>query len=115
MRISDWSSDVCSSDLGSGSSIGNRHSDSFYSVPHSRGTKRIAHPKGVSNGRFVQPQTRLILSARNVRPAYHTSKFGDHGDARRGAAIFPYRKISPLSASRKRGRATWRESVCQYV
>src|SRR3546814_680909 len=100
MRISDWSSDVCSSDLGSGSSIGNRHSDSFYSVPHSRGTKRIAPPKGVSNGRFVQPQTRLILSARNVRPAYHTSKFGDHGDARRGAAIFPYRKICPLSASR---------------
>src|SRR3546814_7829014 len=41
---------------GSGSSIGNRHSDSFYSVPHSRGTKRIAPPKGVSNGRFVQPQ-----------------------------------------------------------
>src|SRR3546814_20973987 len=52
---------------GSGSSIGNRHSDSFYSVPHSRGTKRIAPPKGVRNGRFVQPQPRLILSARNVR------------------------------------------------
>src|SRR3546814_1432404 len=88
MRISDWSSDVCSSDLGTGHGGG-----SFLSVHE--GPQRIA----TFGGGDEPLQPGMILSN---EPGYY--KTGEYGI-----------RIENLVLVEKIGRASCRESVCQYV
>src|SRR3546814_18250996 len=95
MRISDWSSDVCSSDLRDGHSPrlhdaaddgeGGRHQAGFtYADDHSRDEQLTKRP-GEAAGH------------RRQRPHRYTP---ENNGARRIAEL---------------GRASWRERVCQYV
>src|SRR3546814_12420228 len=96
MRISDWSSDVCSSDLQRAIDIGHRHQ--FGSIV------------GLDRTTIEDAETGALVEARQQVPA----DFGMHlGDLRRGrraaGADCPDRLVGEI------GRATCRERVCQYV
>src|SRR3546814_4459691 len=87
MRISDWSSDVCSSDLDDGDASLAQFADQF---PH------VAAQFDVDpGGRFVQEEHARFVGER----------LGDHHAALHAAGQFQYQI----------GRASCRERVCQYV
>src|SRR3546814_12477099 len=86
MRISDWSSDVCSSDLGK--------------------LEETPHPAD---------EIRHLFGAERIVEAQHRPGMGDLGQGRgRRRAQSLRRRIRPHQL-RKIGRASCRERVCQYV
>src|SRR3546814_13634326 len=118
MRISDWSSDVCSSDLGPGVSVGDRVE-----------IRSFCHLEGAEVGDDVVLGlfARLRPGARIGRAA-HVGNFveiknaelgegakANHltylGDATVGAAA----NVGAGTITCKIGRASCRERVCQYV
>src|SRR3546814_4356582 len=100
MRISDWSSDVCSSDLLPGDVLRRHvagHEDHLRQRPLARGP--VAHALVAAHEtlerEFVEHAAYLGMAAR---------RFADLGDCR-------FRGV----ARQKIGRASCRERVCQYV
>src|SRR3546814_15295092 len=99
MRISDWSSDVCSSDLAETQSQVRRVALLDFSAPSTPVAQPTAPIDAVSNGMLL-----------------------DFRDMRRSEAAAPsvntFSAISPASygiVRAKIGRASCRERVCQYV
>src|SRR3546814_20098498 len=92
MRISDWSSDVCSSVLHRGRPAGDRGGD----APHHR-ARRTADPRGV-DARAIDRA--LDEAGRNLQ-----GRVGRRASRRRGTE----RLQSEI------GRSPCRERVCQYV
>src|SRR3546814_5726376 len=97
MRISDWSSDVCSSDLGK-----------------------------VEAGKRLEHRDAERLRTGRQRPADGADRIEPRHDARRGDGTFRNRDdmvgLRPVEAEQQFllrlaeiGRASWRERVCQYV
>src|SRR3546814_20913477 len=101
MRISDWSSDVCSSDLG-----------------------KIVIGEHGAGGKFRQKSERFTLHCRDH--AVPTSDWASFARfcrhrimplqrVRDGAANLGDISKVVLASASKIGRASWRERVCQYV
>src|SRR3546814_8077815 len=114
MRISDWSSDVCSSDL---------HS---YAVAQKIGVKTIICPPaaGVASafGLLVAPARADRSRTVRVRPASDSlqtleSAYADLEQQARDSLEPLSQTFSPIALSRQAeiGRSSCRESVCQYV
>src|SRR3546814_11102771 len=105
MRISDWSSDVCSSDLLYVLSVGcsNRQTFSHLSPCHDTLTLMIHSLDGncaISTAWIIPPAGRRVVSSRSRIGSYcHSSLCG----------------IVIYSLLPKIGRAACRERVCQYV
>src|SRR3546814_20128350 len=97
MRISDWSSDVCSSDLGARSS--GRHLVDFLDDPHDRIRIRVA--EGSIQPLVVQPSERRLVQL----PGIHDAVAGQPLDD-------PPPEADLLAEI---GRASCRERVCPYV
>src|SRR3546814_20043576 len=98
MRISDWSSDVCSSDL-----------DDRFGIDQRR--ERVILPERIDLGHIGDVERRL-LEAHEIGQDLHPVKQGIYipMDVPFGGAL----RASP-DHRRKIGRASGRESVCQYV
>src|SRR3546814_16989228 len=97
MRISDWSSDVCSSDLGEEDGFlhgGVAAADHHHVAP--------AIKEAVAGGAGADAEALEFLLALEAKPA----RLGAGGDDHRIRRIF---------VAAKNGRASCRESVCQYV
>src|SRR3546814_3046781 len=86
MRISDWSSDVCSSDLGT---VVGRDDHGYLLVRTRLGVLTLAVPRPLPVG------TEVVLQVRSIGPQVILN-------------------LLPLNAT-KIGRASCRERVCQYV
>src|SRR3546814_15903396 len=104
MRISDWSSDVCSSDLKLGETRIN-----------AKGRKILALPSQAPNFHWTR---NLIASADGsllyvaVGSASNIAEYGLDKEENRANIL----EVNPKTGSyRKIGRASCRESVCQYV
>src|SRR3546814_19082305 len=104
MRISDWSSDVCSSDLaearGEPEAVAVEPVDRGVEVGHAeqrgdRPENLLLPERGV--GRHVEEQGRRVGGVRSI----------DGAAAGRGA--------QPLRLDGKLGRAAWRDSDCEYL
>src|SRR3546814_14279905 len=117
MRISDWSSDVCSSDLtvrrlARGlAALGVRPGDRVVLVSENR-------PE------WAMADLAIMAAGAVTVPAYTTNTVDDHlyilDHAGAVAAIVSTgklaRRVIPAARSAEEiGRASWRESVCQYV
>src|SRR3546814_19403720 len=98
MRISDWSSDVCSSDLA--------QADEFL-VADGRASDDVRHPPGKTNTIGEQGRTAIEAIA-----------LPDHrvdGEARPIKLIFKAISNAGAVFEPKIGRASCRERVCPYV
>src|SRR3546814_20438192 len=103
MRISDWSSDVCSSDLG-------RSSPQYW---HSKESRRNTL-KRVKAGR----RSRLTYCFSEITLGSFISKLGERTTVSYSDTLFTRSRKTALMAScqdHKIGRASCRERVCQYV
>src|SRR3546814_13686764 len=111
MRISDWSSDVCSSDLIGGGTI----ADALESNAGKHEGYRRAHAKGVcftgyfdaSGGAGALSRTPLLRSGRHAAIG-RFSTGGGQPFATDGRNVFRAMALQQI------GRAPCRESVCQY-
>src|SRR3546814_8473561 len=95
MRISDWSSDVCSSDLAIGDGVDRHQADA--------GQER--------NARAHQQLSRGVDLEALPRSGQHRG-FGQRGGE---SGIGRIRYVENLDALCEIGRASCRERVCQYV
>src|SRR3546814_16979587 len=114
MRISDWSSDVCSSDLGASPSATPATRSSRRSSPAASGAL-----SGLVDG---EPGSGLVVPAphRTGGVAHHEGARGDvTGDHGAGAheGVLPDGDAHQHDAAdaEEIGRASWRERVCPYV
>src|SRR3546814_18330439 len=101
MRISDWSSDVCSSDLAELSSIKMR---SFFSSASARGVPVTLVLSRKSFDSLAEVERRFLRDTA-VRNDFRLAL----GEAERG------RFGNPRIADLEIGRASCRERVCEYV
>src|SRR3546814_14660260 len=109
MRISDWSSDVCSSDLGS------------LTVDRNIDRRRAIRAKAV--GRFrKRAQIDVIFLEKASIAEYDCLVVDDADDAFAHGLVDPrwlYERepaiLSRLADRRQIGRASWRARMCQYV
>src|SRR3546814_10884103 len=105
MRISDWSSDVCSSDLASGLTKAMRRGDDGRFYWH-------WDPRTVSP-EFLNPpsesQTIEAAAARITTPVVMVR--AEYSDIVSDESVALFRKLTPQQI----GRASCRERVCQYV
>src|SRR3546814_4121498 len=77
MRISDWSSDVCSSDLGRGPRLAPCRRADLKGVGHSlacNGTQSPLHLPVLASHRAVQPYSRCSILGSFARSEEHTSE-----------------------------------------
>src|SRR3546814_9158832 len=98
MRISDWSSDVCSSDL-AGGGLGRAHA----LLLASRGAKIVVNDLGGATdgtGESISAAQKVVEDIEAI---------GGEAVAN-GASVTDYRAVEA-----KIGRASCRERVCQYV
>src|SRR3546814_11997542 len=106
MRISDWSSDVCSSDLG-------YLVEAAELEPRAHQLQRLLHPRLDDAD---QKGARDLLRVRGVVFAdlRHVDQLALVG--RRGDAV-AVKRLHALGVNERRqvGRASWWERVCQYV
>src|SRR3546814_18923087 len=107
MRISDWSSDVCSSDLGKVEKVALHRRRRAHLARHRRLDRRLAH--------VVAEDVRLLGLLRRPRQgpgaAVEDAAFLVEGRAHRMA--IGGSKAGDIVI--EIGRASWRERVCQYV
>src|SRR3546814_11883805 len=120
MRISDWSSDVCSSDLNNG--VSDRvilyngliaQSDGMAMLNVVKGREEYSSMAGIVHPSAVGEVTESI----NVKTRTIDSLVAEHGLR---PALFKVDVAGPegmvfAGAERKIGRASCRERVCQYV
>src|SRR3546814_8243101 len=97
MRISDWSSDVCSSDLAKGARMGGRAR---------RGDVRRAGAEPVTRSKAWSPSPRT--RQQKIHPAKITKKGPDK-------SLGTFRRNKNKPRSQQIGRASSRERECQYV
>src|SRR3546814_19992169 len=102
MRISDWSSDVCSSDLPNGVPV-----PYYYTNPTMIG---FTGGGGSTYGGGAEPFIMPVVGDWSPPPAYSQSYY----DKSREKASPGYYSVYP-DTFRKIGRASCRERVCQYV
>src|SRR3546814_19671811 len=103
MRISDWSSDVCSSDLWADNAAVQDRETGQVRLPRRAGAG--AEPTGPADGRALQIQGQAA---------------GPSADRQREAGAPEGRPVAQhhrrrAAGSAEIGRASCRESVCQYV
>src|SRR3546814_3646709 len=119
MRISDWSSDVCSSDLGAAERQG-RELDELYA--------RIVEADAADHLLLVIRDEKALLARGRVAPIGHAGRLlGEPGQAealqeatlgveREHVGFAEERTLVHLRVDEtETGRASCRESVCQYV
>src|SRR3546814_14791776 len=121
MRIRDWSSDVCSSDLASNSSVLavvpptwviefsslDRATARWQSESHSVPLLRLNLPSSAQNERY------LLSSLQAIRPAFAQMHLGQPIPI---PLLIPKdQQGQPLPRPKEIGRASCRERVCQYV
>src|SRR3546814_16852359 len=107
MRISDWSSDVCSSDLTAASAFNAAETS----------TERAAGPK-LSNSKFMAGLARLRRRQKGYRspsqPLRLAPSSGDQAALRQGRTPGELTNYPPF-AYQQIGRASGRERFCLYV
>src|SRR3546814_14821797 len=116
MRISDWSSDVCSSDLFAGQEYSDARARAIFSASNTgQWDMPIAiELPGLGNGYRLGAGVRVTSGAAAGRQLYCTASAGDilFCDGRAEANLVRFGGVQPGD---KNGRATCRERVCQYV
>src|SRR3546814_16200423 len=103
MRISDWSSDVCSSDLDRVDGFVELHAAASFARPY--------HLAG-QPGLFRQCDLQPLAGVDRDRRRQHHAVIGDVADAPQARVALAFDAGEPID---ELGKASWRERVCQYV
>src|SRR3546814_16072777 len=112
MRISDWSSDVCSSDLGRYAAEADGDDPSLFR-PHANGDQGIGI---ILRGRAQPPKVNECAAVQDgaARPVL-MRKQGGSGDGRNALVRLDGGNSALVSPIQEIGSASCRERVCQYV
>src|SRR3546814_10083017 len=110
MRIMDWSSDVCSSDLSLAARVDHRFEMAVDHVLHSRGRVILC---GMGKSGIISHKIAATLMSTGTPSFYMHPGEAYHGDL---GMVTPEDTFVAISNSgEKIGRASCRERVCQYV
>src|SRR3546814_10013608 len=99
MRISDWSSDVCSSDLGVPFALGKDRTELVFNVTFDAPREPGGSTAPVQTGRCTPPSGETVSFQLN----------DEEGGRAPGVRVFAGLRSDQI------GRASCRERVCQYV
>src|SRR3546814_19183528 len=108
MRISDWSSDVCSSDLGSGPDLDDRHDESF------RASLLLEPLEGMKNVTVYDYYNANEAGTGTILYNLYPNATSGGGNARIPALAPFFDCGTPINCD-DIGRASCRERVFQYV
>src|SRR3546814_15811639 len=115
MRISDWSSDVCSSDLPKGALLAHRGSDLRIAARFTRRNSAESLPHRLLESRALHINGQIFRPPRLMRQGNHAS--GQSCKRRITRATIRFGKAAAQVAFIliEIGRASCRERECQYV
>src|SRR3546814_12724696 len=112
MRISDWSSDVCSSDLGEG----HRPVSGLYMLDTNIVSELARNPQGSVAARIAEvgPDAICVSIITAAELRYGCARKGSARQLAQIEAILDSLQILALDVP-EIGREPWREQVCKYV
>src|SRR3546814_15568560 len=117
MRISDWSSDVCSSDLQVSTAISDYEIDSY--AVFGQATLHLGEKFEVTlGGRYTRDEKRAVQQGLNTRPGVPLVAVPFAVDNSANYESFDPRVVATYKFSpdtSKIGRASSRERVCEYT
>src|SRR3546814_12174221 len=112
MRISDWSSDVCSSDLGPDAPLRAARRLNRHPAAPGAATASVSKRIHIDESIRPRPEARLLRMCvqvlRSRKQGRALSEVWRHGGAGQASGKRP-------AGEEEIGRASWRERVCQYV
>src|SRR3546814_19700240 len=114
MLISDWSSDVCSSDLSVTESIRNAIASGRFKAGDRLPERELCELTGVSRT-LVREAMRQLESEGVIKVEPHRGPFVATLSRHQAGGVYQVRLALEGLACRQIGRASGRERVCQYV
>src|SRR3546814_15740823 len=115
MRISDWSSDVCSSDLRSKHAISNRHHQSGLPDGHAMRTNEESRQPCAHAIDAGGDQHDRADAVEQAGAGGQQAVASDEAEASGFIHRRHFIAVAPLWVADQNGRAAGREQVCQYV